>query len=228
MSKWSKGKYMKIKLVALALSGVMVAGTAFAGTDLDPKFYVGAELQANKSSGTKKITDKNGNATQRSDNKSLFKKSGVSASAIVGSRLNDFVGVEAGYSAMSGPKLRKDKLTVTVAATGLTAPVTLDGTKIKTKNHNVHFDALGFVPVDEQIDLIGSIGVGRLSTKIKLLTAGASTETEKSSKTGLRAGVGVGYKFDDCLSARLMVRHQKGNKLVKNITQAGLGLFYNF
>lgn len=215
---------MKIKLVALVLSGVMLSSIAFADTDLDPTFYVGGELHANKFTGTKKITAIGGGTIQRKDGKSLFKKSATSGSVLVGSRLNNYAGVEAGYSFMSGPKFRTDNILNGGIIT------TLPG-KFKTKNHNVHFDVLGFVPVADQIDLIGSLGAGRLSTKItqNLQSAGVNqTRVEKSSKAGLRAGMGVGYKFDDNLSARLMVRHQKGNKLVKNFTQAGLGLLYNF
>ena len=101
----------------------------------------------------------------------------------------------------------------------------------------MYADVLGYLPVCEDIDLIGSLGMGRLSTKVK----GKSVQSDpagvvlattnpslKSSKTGLRLGLGAQYKVTPNVGARFMVRHQKGNQFVKSVNSAGLGLFYQF
>lgn len=229
---------MKLKLVILTASSALFSSIAFADADLDPAFYVGGEIHANKFSSVKTFQDTDGEVIRRKDSQSLLKKAGMSGAAIFGSRLNDYIGLEAGYSAMHGPKYKLGNHTKTserVEQMLLAGPGVSLNYKIKTKNHNIHFDVLGFAPMTPEIDLIGSVGVGRLSTKVKETMFLTHPELNriyvkniKSSKTRLRAGVGAAYKFSEGLSVRLMVRHQKGNKLVKNVTQAGLGLFYNF
>lgn len=201
---------MKIKLSALALSGiVLLSGSAF-GMDLDPKFYVGAEAQANQLKNGKEFVDAtNGKSTIRKNNPSL--------GLMLGSRLNEYVGVEVGYNFM-----KESKYTFNNATT------------LKMKMRNAYVDALGYLPVANNVDLIGSIGAGRLTTKPTFKNqAGVDQLTDaqrKDSKTkmGLRLGVGAQYKLDDNLGVRFMVRHQKGNKAVKNLKSAGLGLFYQF
>ncbi len=201
---------MKNKLAILALSGVvLVSGSAF-GMDLDPKFYVGAEAQINKLKNGKEFVDTN--------NKSKIRKNTQAAGLILGSRIHENVGVEAGYSL-----LKRSKSTL------------VNGSTVSVKMRNPHIDALGYVPVSKDIDVIGSVGLGRLSTKVSQKaqdgTAIALTAQEKrdiKAKYGVRLGVGAQYKIDENLGARFMVRHQKGNKVVKNVNSAALGLFYQF
>lgn len=212
---------MKMKLVAIALSGAMLASGAAFGVDFDPKFYVGGELQGSRHSGAKKITTPKGNEITTADKKkSPFGKNGSGASAFAGTKLNDNVGVELGYTAMSGTKLSFANSV---------------NSSVKTKNRNMYADVLGFVPVSDEIDLIGSVGVGRLSTKAcGKLAANPVTKvvqenlSMKSAKTGMRIGVGAQYKISPNIGARFMVRNQKGNKFVKSVNSAGLGMFYQF
>ncbi len=219
----------KINLAILALSGTMlVSGTTLA-LDCDPQFYVGAEGQVNRYSGTKKLTDRAGEVWELKNNKSWFHKSGGGFSLFAGSRINEFFGIEAGYTFLSGGKMPK-LISPYNSMNTVTSP--------KAKHHrNMYADIMGYVPISECVDLIGSVGIGRLSTKIsgkieEFTPRGRLVEQSdnfaKSSKTGIRVGAGVGYNIDENLSARLMLRHQKGNKYVKNMTSAGLGLMYKF
>lgn len=215
---------MKIKLTSVALSGVMLLSSAAfaASADFDPRLYVGGEIQADKYKGTKEI--KSGNTTV-TNNKGVFTKTVPAASLVVGSQLNEYCAVEAGATAASsikGKLVNKD-----------TAHAFTNASDAKLKSRNIHADVLGFVPVSDQAQLIGSVGVGRLSSKAKGYTqekgaAARNDFTSKSSKMGVRVGAGVGLKLDDNVSARLMVRHQEGNKHVKHINSAGVGLFYQF
>lgn len=223
--KMIEGDNMKMKLVAIALSGAFLASSAASALDFDPKFYIGGEVQANRQTGVKQIKTPAGNPLTATDKKkSLFGKSGSGASAIVGTKLNENIGVEIGFTGLTGNK-------ISIANTATNAFKTNNA--LKTKSHNLYADVLGYVPVTNEVDLIGSVGVGRLRTKMcgKLVTAtGKALETVsmKSSKTGVRVGAGAQYKLSENLNARFMVRHQKGNKFVKSVNSAGLGLFYQF
>ena len=214
---------MNMKLAGIALSGAMLVSGASFGMDFDPKFYLGAEAQANKYKGAKEVKMGTGLTIKNLDNKSLFGKSGSGASAFVGSQFSEYAGVELGYTVLSGTKI------------SLKTPG-FEKSSFKTKSRNMYADVLGYVPVCEDIDLIGSVGIGRLSTKVNVKAVGPNAagvvETTnaslKSSKTGLRLGLGAQYKVTPNVGARFMVRHQKGNQFVKSVNSAGLGLFYQF
>lgn len=205
---------MKMKLVVLALSGVVLASGIARAEDCDPTFYLGGELQGNQyNKGAKKITTPKGvTITATKKNESLFGKNGTGVSAIAGTRLHENFGAEVGITGLTGKKVH-----ITNAAKS----------SLKTRSHNLHADVLGYVPVSKEVDLIGSVGVGHLTTKV---SGNVSQEkvSMKSSKAGLRVGLGAQYKLCDNINARFMVRHQKGNKFVKSVNSAGLGLFYQF
>lgn len=214
---------MNVKLAGVALSGAMLISGAAVGMDFDPKFYLGAEAQVNKYKGAREIQHQ-GVTVKSADNKSIFGKSGRGASAFLGSQFSEYAGVELGYTTLSGTKV------------SIGTPA-FQQSSFKTKSRNMYADVLGYVPMCEDIDLIGSLGMGRLSTKVngkfvQSNAAGAVVSTTdaslKSSKTGLRLGLGAQYKITPNVGARFMVRHQKGNQFVKSVNSAGLGLFYQF
>jgi hypothetical protein len=199
---------MKNKLATLALSGVMlVSGTAF-GMDFDPKFYLGGEAQLNKL--------KNGQNFQDTNGKSMIRKKSPSLGAFLGTRFNEYLGAELGYTA-----LKTSKQTL------------VNNNTLTVKMRNPYLDVLGYIPVANDVDVIGSIGVGRLQTKTSMKAANNATlqltsmqHSDAKAKAGVRLGVGAQYKFDTNFGGRVMLRHQKGNKAVKNVDSAGLSLFY--
>lgn len=219
---------MKKKLVTMALSGTMLASglVSASGLEIDPKVYMGAEVSANRYTGTKKLDIGNNRSITNTGNKSLFGNNGAGVSGFIGTRLNECFGLEAGYTLMSKPKLKLNNL------------VNLqDGTNVKSKMSNGYIDAMGFIPVTDQIEAIGSLGIGFLSTSIsgnvkgKVGTTLAAVDqafSQRSTKAGVRVGAGLAYKFDECLGARFMLRYQQGNKHIKSLGSAGLGLFYQF
>lgn len=215
---------MKNNITAIALSAVMLASGVAYADDFDPKFYVGGELQANRMKGAKRVKTEQFGELFRQDKKPLFGKSGSGAGVMVGTRFCENIGLELGATGFSKTKLKFNERA-------------FKDSQIKTKTHNIYGDVMGYLPVSEQIDLIGSVGVGRLTSKIKgnideqnrrgTLLAHEKVSM-KSSKAGARVGLGVGYNIDKNLSARLMVRNQKGNKFVKSVTSASVGLIYSF
>ena len=203
---------MKMNLIAVAISGAMLISGAASGLDLDPKFYAGVEAQYNKlKPGSDVALDANGKSI-------LTKKKVPGAGLFLGTRLNEFFGVEAGYSFLKTSKnTLADKETVSV------------------KMGTPYIDAMGYVPVGCDVDVIGSVGLGRLHTKLqhkdvqgKVLAVSDADKKSSKSKAGIRLGLGAQYKFDTNFGARVMVRHQKGNKIIKNVNSVGAGLFYQF
>jgi len=126
------------------------------------------------------------------------------AGLFAGSRLTENVGVELGYA-----YLGKSQDT-----TGI---INLDHT-------NLTADLMGYLPISENVDLIGSVGVGRLKTDVKV----ANSSLADSSKVAPRVGAGAQYKFDNNVGVRAKVNFQKGNDIVKNATTVGIGAFYQF
>ena len=104
--------------------------------------------------------------------------------------------------------------------------------KFNVKVNNMYLDLMGFYTVSSEVDLLASVGVGRMKVKF---SDGATSNGEKDgktskSKTGLRGRIGAQYKFDENFAARFMVGHQKGVKAmgIKSNTSAGLGVTYTF
>lgn len=207
---------MKMKLVSLSLLGAMLVSGAAAALDCDPRFYVGGELQLNNQRFDKQ--NFGWSLVDGTANGKTIKKTRTGLDLIVGSRVTENFGVEAGYAFLGNTKLH-DRYNYY-------------STKVRARN--AHIDAMGYVPVSCDVNLIGSLGVGRLTTKVTNREDGitvpldAATKRLYKARTGLRVGLGAEYKIDENLSARLMARHQKGNKVIKNVNSLGLGLFYTF
>lgn len=211
---------MKMKLGVIVLSASALMSTTVFGMDFNPSVYVGAEAQMNKL--------KSGNSVQQfqdSKGNSLLRQTNIPGAGLqLGTRLNENAGLEVGYS-----WLRKSNSIVSDVAANV-----MTNKNLLLKMKNTYVDLLGYVPVANDINLIGSLGFGRLSTKAQVKTNGVNVPLTQAAqdatktKMGVRFGVGAEYKIDSNISARFMLRQQKGNGTVKNVKSAGLGLFYQF
>jgi opacity protein-like surface antigen len=214
---------MRTKLAKIFLLGNILTSGVVLGLDFDPTFYTGIEAQYNRYAGANRVTTASKTALTSVNNKSLFNKSGAGLGLFAGSRLVENFGVELGYTALSGAKFALNNPAFRTA-------------NVKSRNHNLYVDALGFIPVSSEVDIIGAVGIGRLSSKlsggIQQLTAGVLGAKQdlltRSHKTGLRLGLGAQYKVHENVGVRFMARHQKGNQLVKKINSATVSLFYQF
>jgi opacity protein-like surface antigen len=197
-------------LIAVALSGSVLA-TSAAFADFEPRFYVGADAVYNHLNLDKKL----------SNDTKTFKKNKLGANFVLGGKFHEFFGAEAGYSFMQ--KVKGE----TKAATSFIAPV---ATKFNAKVNNMYLDLMGFYPVSQEVDLLASVGVGRMKVKFTNGVKTIADSKSSKSKTGLRARVGAQYKLDENFAARFMVGTQKGVKAmgVKSNTSAGLGVTYTF
>ncbi len=201
---------MNKNIVSVILSGVVLSSGAVAAMDFNPTFSVGAELQNNRNKVASEFSDQK----MIINNKPLFRKNSGSAGLFVAARFNDTVGAELGYNFFVKTK-ETNSTTETIR---------------KTKMHNSYADLLGYLLINDAADFIGAMGIGRLSTTVEMKKNGitvAQSSTE-SAKAGVRLGLGAQYKFGENFGTRLMVRHQRGNKIIKNINSANLALFYQF
>lgn len=225
---------MNMKLASIALSGALLISGAVFAEDCYPSFYLGGDLQANRYNGqSKTYKDRDGDTFRRLDGKTILSKNGSGVGLFAGVRFLENLGLEAGIS-----KFAKQTTNLTNANTVFNFLLGNNfKDKVVAKHSNAYMDVMGYLPVSGEVDLIGSLGLGRLSSKqtvTSMITNAAGTildqgaVTTKSSKTGVRLGVGAQVKFCDNIGARLLVNHQKGNKIVKSVNSVRAGLFYQF
>lgn len=89
----------------------------------------------------------------------------------------------------------------------------------KSRFYSYGVDALGYLPVTQNIDLIGSVGIGQYEFK-----AGGNEDD-----LGYRVGVGAQYSFNNNWAARAMIREVFLDKDVMGDTlEFAAGVRYNF
>lgn len=187
---------MKCKILAAAAAGLVIGSAVHADVDVHP--YVGAELSYNMPKYKGDTTTTTGVATPD------IKKSKPGFGVLLGARICEYFGVEAGYAQVM--KAKKDDFS--------------------GKINNMYLDGMGYFAASPEMDLIAALGVGRLKQKVNGFDV-ANDGTK--AKTSYRVGVGAQYKFDENVAARLMIRHQKGNKeFLKNMNSVALGVTYTF
>lgn len=200
---------MNIKKILTAGFAGMILASGFATAAMmdDTKFYVGADI-ARGNWGYSQETKDMFNAANGS-----LKKGNNSFNLAFGAKFHENFGAEVGYTMFGKTKS-------SIPGIG----------DIKMKANNLYFDVIGYAPVADKINLLGSLGFGRMQVKSTELDG--LGEDYKKSKTGLRAGIGAQYSFDECLAARLMVRTQKtgsnNNHLTKSLNTIGAGVTYTF
>ena len=102
--------------------------------------------------------------------------------------------------------------------------------KTETSFQAFGLDALGYLPVHDKVDLIGSAGVGyyRFKADYSRFVSGSDTE----NNFGWRLGIGAQYHVTDNLSLRGMVRYvdinDSGNDAVDDLTDISIGVYYHF
>ena len=134
--------------LAAGLLGLAVSGVASA----DMKFYAGAGLDYAKF-GVNKDAIESGETVKSKGMGLLI--------PIFGVKIHENFGLEAGYSFN-----KKIKINGTVAANG---PYP-EEYKVK----NFYLDAMGFMPVMDQVELLGGLGIGKV-----MLKAGKNADNER-------------------------------------------------
>ncbi len=197
---------LKKPVVAAGVFGLVVAsGTASANFG-DFKFYAGAGVDYS-------------NYKKSSSDLGTLKANGVGVVVpVLGIKFHENFGLEAGYS--FNKKQKEEGIVNNLVING----VTLNGTSsFTTKVRNIYLDVMGFMPVHEQVELLGGIGIGRLTVKkgnestSYTAVGGAvpsSTSPTFKNKASWRVKVGAQYNITANVAARLLATYQKANNKV--------------
>ena len=131
----------------------------------------------------------------------------------IGARVHKNLGFELGYQQTEDSK-KND-----ILGSGLNA---------KVHYSSETFDVLGYWPVTEKVDLIGTAGVS--NSHIKASYTGILNETDKDSEIKPRIGVGAQYAITDNLNMRGIVRYQEASfgSSVDNAVVGNVGLNWQF
>jgi len=171
------------------------------------------------------------------------------ANGFLGIKLNNFVGVEAGYE-VAASKTRNATESDGGTYFGVAIPSGTGALNAvtETKIHGFNVNLVGFLPVSEEyaLDLIGSIGLARLKLDITNNLPSLAVQEEKFSqeKWVPRLSLGLQHMLAKQFGVRATVGWEKtssfdnlvptdapGSTLiakVKDSTSVGFGLFYNF
>jgi len=232
-------------LKSLCLISSLIGSTAALAMDFEPRLYMGVEGQWDRSNVPNKVEENNysmqGENFTEGENKShLFRKGGLGIGAFVGLNISDCIGIEGGFTKLSTKKtdmqassfiMPPELFRFLAPAPGYvdTLPRVVTN-KLTLSQHNIYADVLGYLPMSDDIKIIGSVGLGLLASKYhdhpQFDVLPAFNKTYR--RIGIRAGLGGQLAFTENVGTRLMVRYQKGNKVIKDMTSMSLGLFYQF
>ncbi len=215
----------KLAKSLVIVSALAVAGSAVAEFgDITP--YVGADYQ--------QAWTKNSDAYKGS-----MAKSFPGATLYVGSKFHENFGVELGYS-MSKTKSKinaeKDKFDGDQYKAG--------AIKTKLRRSTAFLDLVGFLPVMDGVELIGSVGYGLQKPKLTLIEqlSGATADRVKlKSKGTARVGLGASYMLTDMVGLRAKLGWENTSSIkfkdakdydnpkpFKNTTTFNFGAFVKF
>jgi opacity protein-like surface antigen len=208
--------FLKKPVIAAGVFGLAVAASGVASADyLDNiKFYVGAGLDYAKYGVNKDVKD-----TAKAVGVSIKDKGLGILVPILGVKFHENFGIEAGYSF-------NKKISVNFPKESLSIKV-----------RNAYVDLMGFMPVVDQVELIGGIGLGKVMLKKgQNFDRAFSSDTKIKNKFGFRVKAGAQYNFTNNFGARALVTYQTaGSKLedvdvkfVKNMKSVGLAALYTF
>ena len=196
---------MKHIAKSLVITGAMIAaGCANADVIADFNPYIGADYYQAW-------------MKPKGDYNQLLPKDFPGATLYVGTRFHESFGVELGYD-WSARKKKDISIASGTSQFGSTvgANQSLTGTT-KVRRSGGHLDLVGFLPVADCFDLIGSVGFGWVQTKIttNVVTPGtavnnAATNNRASAVSSLsgkgrgvfRVGVGASYMVTDMVGLR--------------------------
>ncbi len=204
----------KIAAVATAML-VATAGVANAGAFDETRFNVGGEVSllnyTKYNNGN--TSDLNKFKTSNTASKLAIRKNKPGINVFLGARFNQNVGAEIGFGLIANAKANVQ-----------------NNQTASNKISNIYADLLGYLPVANKVDLIGSVGIGGLKSRADVTnTSFNNLSSLNKVKVGYRLGLGAQYNFDDNWAARAMVRYQSGNKnFLKSNTSVSVGALYSF
>jgi hypothetical protein len=193
---------------AMAADKAKPVTASSASSDFFFKPYVGADYQFSKY-GNEDLSALFGAGVQTDD---IVDTNLHGGNIHVGARVHKNLGFELGY--FQTEKANKSN----VLGSGLDTGIKITGGTL---------DALGYYPITNQVELIGTVGVSYAKGE---LSGSAFTAPSDETEWKPRIGGGAQYWFTDNLNARGLVRYQGADfdNSVDNAVVTSLGLNYQF
>lgn len=201
-------KKILTKTSLAAIAALVATSTAYAAEGM----YLGAGLGASKTRMTQQIQYQDGSSASNSAT-----ADGVGLKIFGGYRFSPNFGAELQYASPASVNL------VRAAGTGSADAI---------KRVALSISAIGYVPLHDNIDLLGKVGLVRT---FHGGSNGMLPEVYRSGQNGLLLGIGTEYKLTARLALRVEVEHMLLRKPANNIatvkfadTMAGMGMRYIF
>ncbi len=201
---------MKQVVKCLVVAGAMVAASSTVADMADVKPYVGVDYYQAWMKGKGQSTIAKSTTV---NNSSLVAKSYPGASIYAGIRFAENFGAELGADLSS----RKNTNYALNSATTITT---------KVRRTGGHLDLVGFLPMNDCVDLLASVGAGWLKPKTDVSTVtngGSAVGVSSSSKNRavFRLGVGASYLFTEMFGVRAKVGYEGTSALRVNVNNQG-------
>lgn len=208
-------KFLLISAVALAPVAAQAESVVF-------KPYVGVDLQRTNVEYNNNYDIGGGFAL---DGEALLEDSLNGFNVHVGSRFHENFGLELGYYRTQD----EDKSVASGSTVGPGTVATADFTT-SVQIQGITLDALGYLPVADMLDLIGTAGIGWNKAEVSLTVPGVGTGSVDESEFGFRAGAGAQVNVTENFGVRGLARYQSADfdDVADNAWTYSLGVNYSF
>lgn len=201
----------------LLLLSVFIPSTAFAGWTP----YVGIDAQRTDYDYNSDY-DYGGGVTL--DGNAILEDSLNGLNIHVGNKFNEYVGVELGIFK------NKDESKATETGDDIGSINSPTDFTTKAETRGITLDALGYYPIHEKFDLIGTVGVSYTDAKFTLDIPGIGSDSVDESEFGLRAGAGGQFNINEQVNVRALARYQQADfdGIADDAIIYSLGMNYSF
>lgn len=139
----------------------------------------------------------------------------------LGAKLNKNFGLEFFYQ-QSG---EEDKKHATASILGADA-------EISTEFKAYGVDAIGYLPLTDKLEGLGSIGFAKYDFEAEYNLIGVAKEKQDEDNIGIRFGLGLQYNITDNVAVNGMARYVKiddsDDDVIEDITEFSIGARYSF
>lgn len=144
----------------------------------------------------------------------------------VGNRFTKYLGAE--FGGFYNREANKSIANGTIVGPGPTVAGGDFSTSVRT--YGLTLDGLGYLPLNDKFDLIGTAGVTWTKAEAKIVVPGVGTGSDSTSELGLRGGAGAQVNLTDKISVRGLVRYQTADfdDVAEHAWTYSLGLNYGF
>ncbi len=144
--------------------------------------------------------------------KPLLPKSFPGATAYVGAKFHEYVGAKLGYTWVKSKSKTAD---VPANFDGIRGLAAMPAVESSIRVNTTFLDLVGFLPVMDCLELMGSVGYGYAQPKQSIADASKDFQdgVALKSKGVLRAGLGASYMFTDMVGMELGAVWQKNSSI---------------